>query len=91
VGASEGGEFLRAAWRALMAGELHAQWLVYLRGEMGSNTSHFSLYTWVLRGRKAYCSVPPNRSKKRDAAREHDTRRDGTVFDPNGEQERGGV
>jgi len=61
VGASERGEFLRAAWRALMAGELHAQWLVFLMDEMASNTSHFSLYAWVLRGRKAHCLVPRNR------------------------------
>jgi hypothetical protein len=91
VGASERGEFLRAAWRALMAGELRAQWLVYLKDEMASNTSLFSLYAWSPLGRKAHCSVPPNRGKKRDAAREHDTRRDGTVLDPNDEQERGGV
>jgi hypothetical protein len=90
VGASERGEFLRAAWRALMAGELHAQGLVSLKDEMGSNTSLFSLYAWTPRGRRARSSVPRNRGKKHDAAREHDTRRDGTVLDPNEEQERGG-
>ncbi len=73
-----------------MAGELHAQWLVFLKGEMASHSSLFSLYAWVLRGRKAHCSVLRNRGKKHDAARENYTRRDGTVLDPNGEQERGG-
>ena len=73
-----------------MAGELHAQWLVFLKDEMGSNTSLFSLYAWAPLGKRARCSVPRNRGKKRDPAREHDTRRDRTVLDPNGEQERGG-
>jgi hypothetical protein len=73
-----------------MAGELHAQWLVYLKDEMGSNISLFSLYAWSPRGKWARSSVPRNRGKKRDAAREHDIRRDRTVLDPNGEQERGG-
>jgi hypothetical protein len=73
-----------------MAGELHAQWLVYLKDEMGSNTSLFSLYAWSPQGKRARRSVPRNRGKKRDAAREHDIRRDRTVLDSNGEQERGG-
>jgi len=89
VGPSERDEVLRATWRALMSGELHAQWLVFLKDEMGSNTSLLSLYAWSPRGRRARCSVPRNRGKKRDAARKHDTRRDGTVLDPNEEQERG--
>jgi hypothetical protein len=90
VGASERGEFLRAAWRALMAGELHAQWLVFLKDEMASNTSHFSVYAWVPRDKRARCSVARNSGKKRDAAGEHETRRNGTVLVPNKEQERGG-
>jgi hypothetical protein len=73
-----------------MAGELHAQWLVFLMDEMAANTSLFSLHAWSSRGRRARCSVARNRGKKRDAAREHDPRRDGTVLDPNEEQERGG-
>jgi hypothetical protein len=63
VGASEGGEFLRAAWRALIAGELHALWLMFLKDEMASNTSLFSLYAWAPRGRRARCSVSRNRGK----------------------------
>jgi hypothetical protein len=64
---------------------------VLKKDEMGSNTPLFSLYAWSPQGRRARCSVPRNRGKKRDAAREHETRRNGTVLDPNKEQERGGV
>jgi hypothetical protein len=38
VGASERDEFLRAAWQALVAGEVGAERLVFV-DEMGSNTS----------------------------------------------------
>jgi hypothetical protein len=79
VGANERGEFLRAVWRAVMAGELHVQWLMFLKDEMGSNTSLCSLYAWAPRGMRARRSVPRNRGEKRDAAREHDKRRDRIV------------
>ena len=49
VGASERDEFLRAAWRALVAGRIDAGRLVFV-DEMGSNTSLAPLYAWARRG-----------------------------------------
>ena len=63
VGASERDEFLRAAWRALVAGEIGAERLVFVE-EMGSNTSLAALYAWSRRGDRARCSVPRNRAKR---------------------------
>jgi transposase len=62
VGASERDEFLRAAWRALVAGEIHAQRLVFV-DEMGSNISLAPAYAWSRRGERAIASVPRNRGK----------------------------
>ncbi len=62
VGASERDEFLRAAWRALVTGEIGAERLVFV-DEMGSNTSLAALYAWSRRGDRARCSVPRNRGK----------------------------
>ena len=49
VGASERDRWLRAAWRALVVGQIDAERLVFV-DEMGSNTSLFSLYAWATRG-----------------------------------------
>ncbi len=62
VGASERDEFLRAAWQALVAGEIGAERLVFV-DEMGSNTSLAALYAWSQRGDRVRCSVPRNRGK----------------------------
>jgi transposase len=62
VGASERDRWLRAAWRALVAGHTDAERLVFV-DEMGSNTSLFSLYAWAPRGERARCWVPRNRGK----------------------------
>jgi transposase len=64
VGASERElEFLRAAWRALVAGKIDAERLVFV-DEMGSNTSLAPLHAWAPRGERARCSVVPrNRGK----------------------------
>jgi transposase len=62
VGASERDEFLRAAWRALVAGKIDAERLVFV-DEMGSNTSLAPLHAWAPRGERARCSVPRNRGK----------------------------
>ena len=62
VGASERDEFLRAAWRALVAKEIGAERLVFV-DQMGSNTSLAALYAWSRRGDRARCSVPRNRGK----------------------------
>jgi len=43
LGATERDEFLRAAWRALVAGEIEAGRLVFV-DEMGPNTSLCLLY-----------------------------------------------
>lgn len=64
MGASERDEWLRTAWRALVAGEagLDAERLVFV-DEMGANTSLAPLHAWSRRGQRAYCSVPRNRGK----------------------------
>jgi hypothetical protein len=59
VGASERDEWLRAAWRALVAGGLEAERLVFV-DEMGTNTSLAPLYAWSRRGERALASVPRN-------------------------------
>jgi transposase len=62
VGASERDEFLRAAWRALVAGEIYAERLVFV-DEMGTNISLAPLYAWSRRGERAFSSVPRNWGK----------------------------
>ena len=62
VGASERDEFLRAAWRALVAGEICAERLVFV-DEMGTNISLAPLYGWSRRGERAFSSVPRNWGK----------------------------
>ena len=59
VGASERDGFLRAAWRALVAGQIDARRLVFV-DEMGSNTSLAPLYAWSRRGERALARVPRN-------------------------------
>lgn len=62
VGASERDEFLRAAWRSLVAREIYAEQLVFV-DEMGSNISLAPLYAWSRRGERAFGSVPRNWGK----------------------------
>lgn len=62
MGASERDEFLRAAWRALVAGEVHAERLVFV-DEMGANVSLCPLYAWSRRGERAFGSAPRNWGK----------------------------
>ena len=59
VGASERDEFLRAAWRALVAGSLDADRLVFVE-EVGTNTSLAPLYVSPRRGKRALFEVPRN-------------------------------
>jgi transposase len=59
VGANERDELLRAAWRALVAGEIEARRLVFV-DEMGSNTSLAPLYAWSRRGERSAGSAPRN-------------------------------
>jgi transposase len=59
VGASERDEFLRTAWRALVAGRLDARRFVFV-DEMGANTSLSPIYGWARRGQRAYFRAPRN-------------------------------
>jgi transposase len=59
VGASERDEFLRAAWRVIVAGGLGAERLVFV-DECGANTSLHRLYAWSRRGERAPCYAPRN-------------------------------
>jgi hypothetical protein len=60
MGALERDEFLRCAWRVMVAEQVDAKRLVFV-DEMGTNTSLSPLYAWAPKGRRAYCSVPRNR------------------------------
>jgi hypothetical protein len=62
VGALERDEFLRAAWRVMLAEQVKAERLVFV-DEMGTNTALSPLYGWSEKGRRAHCSVPRNRGK----------------------------
>jgi transposase len=62
VGATERDEFLRAAWRALVAEGIEARRLVFV-DECGANISLSPLYAWSRRGERACCSAPRNRGK----------------------------
>jgi len=62
VGASERDEFLRIAWRVLVARALDQRRLVFV-DEMGTNTSLAPLYAWAPKGERARCEVPRNRGK----------------------------
>jgi transposase len=62
VGASERDQFLRAAWRVMVAEKLDPKRLVFV-DEMGTNTSLAPLYAYSPKGRRAYAEVPRNRGK----------------------------
>jgi transposase len=62
VGASERDEWLRAAWRVLVAEALEAGRLVFV-DEMGTNTALLPLHAWSRRGERAHCEAPRNRGK----------------------------
>lgn len=62
LGASERDEFLRAAWRLLVAGEVDAERLVFV-DEMGTNISLLPLYAWSPKGERAFGSAPRNWGK----------------------------
>ena len=59
LGASERDEFLRAAWRLLVAEEVDAERLVFV-DEMGTNVSLSPLHAWSRRGKRAFGSAPRN-------------------------------
>jgi transposase len=62
LGAGERDEFLRAAWRALVAGEIDAERLVFV-DEMGTNVSLSPTYAWSRKGERAFGSAPRNWGK----------------------------
>lgn len=62
LAAGERDEFLRAVWRALVAGEIDAARLVFV-DEMGANVSLSPLYAWSRRGERAFGSAPRNWGK----------------------------
>ena len=55
-------EWLRAAWRVMVAKKVEPERLVFV-DEMGANTSLSILHAWSPAGKRAYCSVPRNRGK----------------------------
>ncbi len=57
VGASERDEFLRAAWRALVARRIEARRFVFV-DECSTNVSLSPLYAWSRQGERALCSAP---------------------------------
>jgi transposase len=61
-GALERDEWLRAAWRVMVAEKVDPQRLVFV-DEMGANTSLSVVHAWSPAGKRAYCSVPRNRGK----------------------------
>jgi len=62
LGAGERDEFLRAAWRAVVAGRIDAERLVFV-DEMGTNVSLSPLYAWSRKGHRAFGSAPRNWGK----------------------------
>jgi transposase len=59
LGAVERDEFLRAAWRLVVAGQIDAERLLFL-DEMGTNVSLSQLYAWSRKGERAFGSAPRN-------------------------------
>jgi len=64
VAAGERDEFLRSAWRAMVAGEagIDAERLVFV-DETGANVSLVPLYAWSRRGERAHAKAPRNWGK----------------------------
>jgi transposase len=62
LGAGERDEFLRVAWRLLVAGGIDAGRLVFV-DEMGTNVSLSPLYAWSRKGQRAFGSAPRNWGK----------------------------
>lgn len=59
MGASERDEFLRAAWRTLVAGASDAGRFVFV-DECSTNTSLSPIYGWARRGHRVYFEAPRN-------------------------------
>src|SRR5919199_593126 len=59
VGAQERDEFLRAAWRVMVAARTKANRFVFV-DECSTNTTLAPLYAWSPKGQRARCKVPRN-------------------------------
>ena len=55
-------EWLRTAWRVMVATKVDPERLVFV-DEMGANTSLCALYAWSPKGERAHTRVPRNRGK----------------------------
>jgi hypothetical protein len=62
VKAGERGEFLRAAWRVMVAERVDARDFVFV-DECGTHTSLAPIYGYSLRGERMHLEVPRNRGK----------------------------
>ena len=60
MGAAERDEFLRCAWRVMVAEKVDQKRLVFV-DEMGANTSLSPLYAYSPKGERAHVCVPRNR------------------------------
>ena len=60
MGALERDEFLRAAWKVIVAEQVDAKRLIFV-DEMGTNTSLSPAYAWAKKGQRTYWAVPRNR------------------------------
>src|SRR3712207_1738978 len=60
--ATERDEFLRAAWRVMVSGEVDPERLVFV-DEMGAHTSLAPLYGYLRKGERVRLEIPRNRGK----------------------------
>ena len=60
VGALERDEFVRAAWKVMVAEQVEPERLVFV-DEMGTNTSLSPAHAWAPKGERAHWSIPRNR------------------------------
>jgi hypothetical protein len=60
VGALERDEFVRAAWKVMVAEQVEPKRLVFV-DEMGTNTSLSPAHAWAPKGERAHWSIPRNR------------------------------
>ena len=61
-------EFLKAAWRVVVAGNLGGRELVFV-DEMGAHTSLAPVYGYSLCGERVYSEVPRNRGRNTTTSR----------------------
>src|SRR3712207_5056383 len=60
VGALQRDEFVRAAWKVMVAEQVEPERLVFVN-EMGTNTSLSPAHAWAPKGERARWSIPRNR------------------------------